>query len=180
MKKLFTLLFAACLVHGLQAQYLVSYDHIEDVDMSQFKTYHIDSVDIESIPDFQPRKEGLRRLLQAISNEMDARGYQKQSNNPDLLLNVGVTISEEVQTRETDIRDAPRYIGTRNYHWQSEEIVVREYEAGTVTLDMVDVKGNQMIWQSIAKGTLTPNPKKANKRIDKAAQRLFQKFPVKP
>ncbi len=179
MKKLATTILCTTLVtFTLSGQYLVSYDQMEDVDVTQYKTFQIEKVDVESFPEFKPREEGLSELLAAISGQMESRGYQQVESGGDLYLNLGVNITEEVQTRETDIRDAPRYMGQRNYHWESEEVVVREYTAGTVTLDLVDTKKNEMIWQSVAIGTLTPNPKKAKKRIQKAAKKLFQKYPV--
>ena len=70
-------------------------------------------------------------------------------------------------------------MGQRNYHWQAEEIVVATYKAGTVTMDVVDTAENRMIWQSVAKGALDKNESKKRKRISKAAQRLFKKYPVK-
>ena len=51
-------------------------------------------------------------------------------------------------------------MGQRNYHWESSEIVVREYEEGTVTLDFVDRAKNLMVWQGVAAGTITDNMKK--------------------
>ena len=70
-------------------------------------------------------------------------------------------------------------MGQRNYHWESGEIVVREYDEGTVTLDFVDRAKNLMVWQGVAAGTITDNMKKRDKRINTAMAKLFKKFPVK-
>ena len=109
---------------------------------------------------------------------MVARGYEKVSENPDLIINLGINITKEEQTMETDIRDAPRYIGQRNYHWESEEIVIRRYTEGTVTLDLVDATENEMIWQAVSTGTLEKKREKNKKKIVRAAQKLFKKYPV--
>ena len=99
--------------------------------------------------------------------------------NPDLLINLGVTLSREKQTRETSIQEAPRYMGSRNYHWESEEIVVRNYVSGTVTLDIVDNHKNEMIWQAVAKGVVEKKQEKNKKKIVKVTEKLFKKYPVK-
>lgn len=172
---LFMLLF---MLYG-HSQTLVSYNKSEDVDFSEFKTYQIYSLDVKNIPEFEPKKEGLNMLLEEIHKQMVARSYEKVSENPDLVINVGVTITEEVQTRQTDIRDAPRYFGQRNYHWESEEIAIGKYTAGTVTLDIVDTAKNEMIWQAVSTGVLDKKREKNKKKIVRGVQKLFKKYPVK-
>jgi len=117
--------------------------------------------------------------LDEIHEQMAARGYEKVSENPDLIINLGVSITEKEQTRETDIREAPRYIGQRNYHWEVEEIVIGHYKEGTVTFDLVDANKNEMIWQAVAAGALEKKREKNQKKITKVVKKLFKKYPVK-
>ena len=161
------------------SQTLVSYDKKEDVDFSKYKTYQIYGLDVKNIPEFEPKKTGLNLLIVEINKQMNARGYKKVAENPDLMINLGVAITAEVQTRESNLRDAPRYMGQRNYHWESEDIVVREYTEGTVTLDLVDNTENKMIWQAVSAGVLSEKREKNKKKIVKAVQKLFKKYPVR-
>lgn len=162
-----------------QSQILVSYNKADDVDFSKFKTFQVHDFEVKNIPEFEPKKEGLNLLIAEINKQMSFRGYQKVTKDPDLIINIGVTITAEVQTRDTDFRrDAPMYIGQRNYHWESEEIVVRNYIEGTVTLDIVDNRENEMIWQAVSQGTVSKKREKNKKKIVKAVQKLFKKFPV--
>lgn len=178
--KTFTMILLFLLIPILgHSQYLVSYDKSQGVDFSKYKTYQIYSLDVKSIPEFEPKKTGLNMLIGEIHKQMVARGYEKVSENPDLLINLGLEITSEVQTRETTYRDAPMYLGQRNYHWESEEIVVREYTAGTVTLDLVDTAADAMIWQAIATGILEKKREKNQKKIVKGVKKLFKKYPVK-
>ena len=173
----FTLFFLFFILYG-QSQNLISYDRSEGVDFSKYKTYQIYSLDVKNIPEFEPKKTGLNMLLEEIHKQMVARGYEKVNENPELLINLGVTITAEVQTRETDIRDA-RYMGQRNYHWESEEIVIGHYKEGTVTLDLVDANKNKMIWQAISGGVVSEKREKNKKKIVRGVQKLFKKYPVK-
>ena len=161
------------------SQILVSYDKSEGVDFSKYNTYQIYSLEVTSIPEFEPKKTGLNLLIGEINMQMVARGYEKVSENPDLIINLGVDITEEEQTRETSIREAPMYIGQRNYHWSSEEIVIGRYKEGTVTLDLVDTASNEMIWQAVASGVLEKKQEKNEKKIVKVVKKLFKKYPVK-
>jgi hypothetical protein len=162
------------------AQVLVSYDKADDTDFATFKTFQVYALDVKSYPEFEPKKEGLNLLITEINKQMEMRGYQKVKENPDLLINIGVVISKEKQTRETDIRDAPKYIGQRNYHWESEEIVVGTYIEGSVVLDMIDAKTEEMIWQAVSKGVISDKKREKNrKKITKGVAKLFKKYPVK-
>ena len=178
MKYFLFLSLSLALAYQGYSQVLVSYDKAEGLDLSKYTTFQIHKLDVNHLPEFEPRKEGLNQLIGAITNEMETRGFEKVSGNPDLFLNIGVKITEEVQTRETDIRDAPVYMGQRNYSWKSEEIVVNTYNEGTVVLDIVDTEKNEMIWQGVVKGVLSQKRSKNEKRINRAVEKLFKKFPV--
>ncbi|MCJ7468436.1 MAG: DUF4136 domain-containing protein [Maribacter sp.] len=180
MKKIIALFLLLAISHIGQAQILVSYEKADRVDFSKFKTFQVYSLDVKNIPEFEPKKEGLNLLIEEINKQMISRGYEKVKENPDLIINVGVSITAEVQTRETTFRDAPMYIGQRNYHWESEEVIVREYNEGTVALDIVDTSENEMIWQAVASGILEKKREKNRKKIATGVQKLFKKYPVKP
>jgi hypothetical protein len=163
----------------VQSQILVSYNKSNEVDFSKFKTFQINSLDVENIPEFEPKKSGLDLLVEEITKQMNTRGYKSVNKDPDLIINLGITITNKVQTRETSISEAPRYLGQRNYHWESEEIVVGKYIDGSVALDLVDAHKNEMIWQAVSSGVLSKKREKNKKKIVKAAQKLFKKFPIK-
>jgi hypothetical protein len=179
MKKLVLIALVCTLPLALHAQVLMSYDKTEGVDFTAFKTFKVYSLDVNADPDLEPKREGLNYLVEEVNRQMVARGYQKVMDNPDLLINLGVTIAREQQTRETDISDAPMYIGQRSYHWESEEVVVRNYTSGTVVMDLVDAGNNEMVWQAVSKGILSSKQEKNKKVIQKGVQKLFKKFPVK-
>jgi len=155
------------------------YDRSDDIDFYQFKTFKIYNLDVEYPPVFQPSNKGAAMLLAAIENEMKQRGFKVDKEDPDLILNVGVVIKEEVQTRETDIRDAPAYIGQRNYSWESEEIEIGKYTEGTVVLDIIQESDSELLWQAYVKEILSKKRKNNQKKIDKVVHRLFKRFPVK-
>ena len=169
-----------CTIINGYTQVLVSYDIAKGLDFSQYKTFQLYKLDVNHTPLFEPRKEGLKLLTDAIVEKMEERGFTPVEVDPDIILNVGVTIARETQTRETDIRDAPMYIGQRRYSWHAEEIIVGTYNEGTVVLDMVDGKKNEMVWQAVVKGVLAEKRSKNEKKIRKGVEKLFRKFPQEP
>ena len=162
------------------AQVLVSYDKSTDTDLSAFKTFNVVGLEVKTHPEFEPRRDGLNLLINEIKKQMMLRGYAQNLENPELILNIGVSIKKETQTRETDFRDAPMYIGQRSYSWSSEEIVVGTYDEGTVTLDVVDSGNNAMVWQAVVQGVILEKQVKNRKKIVRGVQKIFKKYPVKP
>jgi hypothetical protein len=106
---------------------------------------------------------------------MQDRGFTK-TQNPDLWLNIGIVIENKVQTRQTNIRDAPLYIGQRNYSWRSKEVEVNRYKLGTVTLDLVDQQKNEQIWEGVVQGTISNKSEKMKKRVNKGIDKLFNQL----
>ena len=95
-----------------------------------YKTYNIGGLELKS-KQGENFSKNLQHVVAAIDREMQAKGFQRGPVDPDLLINLGMAITDEVQTRETTIQDARyhvNYSGGRSYGWKSEEIVVDEYQ----------------------------------------------------
>jgi hypothetical protein len=178
-KKLLIFFLLIGLPVSFNAQTLVSYKKTESVDFSSYKTYKINKVNIQNTPEFEAKKEGINMLIFEINKQMSSRGYTvTTSDNADMLINLGIALQTVESKRETTLRDAPAYIGQRNYHWEAQEIVTYRYTEGTVIFDLVDIQNNELIWQAISRGTLSDKREKNKKKVVKAVEKLFKKFPV--
>ena len=147
------------------------------VDFSAYKTY--DYYELEASGDtagnkFNPYTDLLR---QAISRELEAKGLQQSSTDPDLRVNIGIVVREETQTRETNIREAPRYMGQRRYSWKSEQVEVGRYKTGTATIDLVDSRKNMMVWQGVMEGIISKKERSYESDVNRGVAELFEKFP---
>ncbi|RYG05652.1 MAG: DUF4136 domain-containing protein [Chitinophagaceae bacterium] len=155
---------------------VVKTDKVAGVNFQSFKTFGF--YKLEATGDTSSKFDFYSSLLkQAIARELTAKGYTQTSSDPDLLVNLGVVVKEETQTRQTDIREAPRYIGQRRYTWKSEEVPVGQYKTGTATVDLVESKQNRMVWQGTLEGIIPGNRKTYEKEINKGVTALFAKFP---
>ncbi|MCC2546766.1 DUF4136 domain-containing protein [Hymenobacter sp. BT175] len=147
------------------------------VDFTAYRTYNFMDAAARNEAFYLAPGTGIDELKAAVSRELESRGYRR-SEKPDLWVNIGVVTQERVQTRQTNFQDAPRYMGQRNYHWKSEDVVVGRYEEGTATVEVVDAARNERVWQGVASSTLSKDPEKVAQRIDEGIQRMFVKFPV--
>jgi hypothetical protein len=149
-------------------------------NFSQYKTfgfYKIEASGDTITPGFNKR---VGYLKDAITGEMTKRGYTFKETNPDLAVNIGLIAENKVQTRETNWRTDGRYtyMGQRNYGWSAGEVEVGRYREGTVTLHIVDVAQNKMIWKGSANGVLPEKEKNLPEMAVSSMAELFKKFPV--
>ncbi|MBX2840815.1 MAG: DUF4136 domain-containing protein [Flammeovirgaceae bacterium] len=107
---------------------VVSSDVEADVNFNDYKTFGFYKFNVEDKDNIFLTEPDFTLLKNAITSEMEKRSFKFQENNPDLMINLGVVAQNKDQTRETDFRDGRMgYMGQRNYHWESEEVVVNKY-----------------------------------------------------
>ena len=93
-------------------------------------------------------------FISAIDREMQSRGY-KRSDNPDLRINVYVHTKEKIRTTSTPT--AGGYYGYRGYRYGmygGYETTTTQYTEGTVNIDLVDNRSNELAWEGAAVGRI--------------------------
>jgi uncharacterized protein DUF4136 len=162
---------------GCTAGKVVKREKAPSADFQAYKTF--DFYKLEASGDTSANRFKLYTdvLRDAVARELLAKGYTQTSSDPDMLVNIGIVVKEETQTRETNIREAPRYMGQRRYSWKSQEVEVGRYKSGTVTIDLVDKDKNTMVWEGVVEGIISQRTNTYQNDINKAVTNLFSKFP---
>ncbi len=179
MKKYLVFLFAIALT-ACSTVRILNTELGDNVDLSKYKTFDFYRLRASGDTISSVFEARIDLLKEAISAELSKRGYQQSSSNPDMLINIGVRIKEQVETRQTDWKTdgAPKYIGQRNYSWKSEEIEIGRYREGTVAIHLVDAAQKKMIWKGVVQGVAPEKQTNAQEEIQKGIKTLFTKFPV--
>ena len=119
----------------------------------------------------------------AVSREMEKRGYAYDPTDPDLLVNFYTNVREV-----NDVHRAPYvpYMGYSYFDYRHglygtwpfyENAYPVTYQVGTVNVDIVDGEKMQLVWQGLAEGRITKEDMKNQQRsIDSAVGELFQRF----
>ncbi|MCX2740227.1 DUF4136 domain-containing protein [Pontibacter anaerobius] len=146
--------------------------------LSEYKTFDFYDVEASGV-ELEPYTPQLDHVKEEITKQLEQRGLSRSTAQPDLKINLGVVVAEKVQTRETNIlTDPPFYMGQRRYTWKSEEVVVRRYREGTLSMHLVDNARNELVWQGAAEGVIPDdNSAKLQNRISKGIQKLIQEIP---
>jgi Domain of unknown function (DUF4136) len=108
-----------------------------------------------------------RILVKSIENELSVRGVFPDEAEPGLYVVYHASAHEEFEVAGGYRRD-----------WEdSGQVTVDSHVAGTLVVDLVDVKANRIVWRAIATATVTGNPKKVRGRLPTIVQRMFEDFP---
>jgi hypothetical protein len=160
------------------------YDHT--IDFSQYKTYaFFNPMGIEN-PNYSSIYGSIFR--DAISKEMESRGYVK-SDNPDLLINVSGRLQEKTQvTTTSDPYMAGGYYGYRRGiygtwggYGYGTTTHVSNYTEGTVNVDIVDRVRKRMVWEGVAVGRVNEKRtgEETRSRIHSVIQEMFAVYPFR-
>lgn len=147
--------------------------HASDFSITNYKTFNFLDLDTtgEMGSNFNTR---IGWIKEEVAKQLTAKGLNQTSENPDLHINIGITIEEKIQTRETDFTtDRTRYMGQRNYSWQSEEIEVGRYKEGTVKIELVDRSKNKAVWEGSAASVVLKKDEASKKNIAVGMEKLF-------
>ena len=123
------------------------------------------------------------RIKSGIRREMDARGYVFDATRPDLRVNFQGIVQEK-----TDVWTVPRTDYHIVYGYRRSFLVpvwydqteVRQYDEGTLTVDLIDAAANRMVWTGSAIGRVTQaSPEERATASDQAVAAIFERYPAR-
>ena len=148
-------------------------DFDRSADFSKYRTYKW--IEGESLTE---NSIVLKRLTAAIDRQILAKGLVK-ADPADLLVAL-----QAHRSRETVYYPQSRVAWGWGYgpgwwrgnlvYWHPEEIPV-----GTLVVDLVDAKSNQLVWRGVARRVLDPmaSVEEKERNADETAARLFESYP---
>lgn len=166
------------LLTGCSPSIQVNTEPAPGFQLSNYRTFAFYEVEASGEGLTPAYRTQVQYLQQAISDKLEARGLTQSTSDPDLLINLGIVVTEEVQTRQTDIRsDPPNYIGQQRYTWRSREVEVGRYREGTVSVHLVDNDRNELVWRGMAEAVLQRKQQKLQAQIVEGVDEMFREIP---
>jgi hypothetical protein len=163
------MLLLAC---GSFAQHVkTDYDH--GANFGQYKTYSWEKVQT---------KDPLLvdRIKSAVNSALAAKGWTEVPTGGD----VEVFAIETTQNQQTLDTFYNGFGGGRRWGgfggFGDATTTVETYKVGTLVIDLFDAKTEKLIWRSSSSDTLSDNPDKNTKNLDKGVNKMFQHFPPAP
>ncbi|MCC9623960.1 DUF4136 domain-containing protein [Thalassospira sp. MA62] len=155
-------------------------DHDPAADFGQFQTFAFLETAGQNLEKQYTTLAG-QRIEDAISAALEARGYRVDIRNPDLLINFDLKTQDKTRT------SPPMYVGGY-YGYRSGMYVgwpgyiepgyVDNYTEGTLTIDVVNRRTNQMVWEGTAIARVTNDMRKApNESVRSAVASIMAQYP---
>jgi hypothetical protein len=112
-----------------------------------------------------------QRIAAAIQGQLAAKGFREVESNPDVIVAYHTGMRRE--------RSAT-YTGMGNWRMGGMGTISQnDQNAGTLVVDISNAHNRQLLWRGVASDTLSDNPDKNTKKIDKAVSKMFKKYPPK-
>jgi hypothetical protein len=146
------------------------YDH--SVDFSKFRTFAWKAANPES-NGVVTNSLVLSRIHDAVSEGLRSKGIVENRTNPDLFV-----VTHVGAENQQDIDYWPSVGGWRHWGWMGPDVIVQRYVEGTIVLDMVDAKTNQLVWRSVSTATGSDLiDVQSEKKVDKMVASALKHFP---
>lgn len=149
----------------------------KNVDFTSYKTFDFYEIKEEHL---KMKEVNRRRLAMAIELELGMKGIKRSINDPDLLVNLYSMINraENLNADQSNVG----YYGAASPYGTSIGISVspgnnaKYYTQGTVTIDLVDRKQNQLILEGVAKID-AGDKEDEDQMINYTVKKVFNKIP---
>jgi hypothetical protein len=162
------LVFASC------SSVKVYSDFDNKVDFTQYRTYAFHKNGIDKVEISQLDK---KRILNAIDRELVNKAMIK-SNNPDLLINIFTKEREKIDVNQFNMGWGYGWgWGWNPYLWGGRNTYATASTEGTLYIDLIDARKNELIWQGEGVGYLTENRREKEKRINEFVAKILEQFP---
>jgi hypothetical protein len=111
------------------------------------------------------------RVKTAVEKGLDARGLEKTtSGTADVVLHYHASVTQRVDANGVDER-----------YGYCEDCRPFVFDAGTLTLDVVDARTNRLVWRGWAERSfdgIVDNQQWLERQVDEAVDRILRKYPV--
>ena len=154
----------------------VSTDYNHSTNFSQYHTYSWSRVKTSD-----PLNQD--RVKQAVDQDLTAKGCQMVPSGGNVAITaVGATRNQQEYNSFYD------GFGGGGFGWRrgwggggfgDTTTTVEQIPIGTLVVDMYDTGSKQLVWRGMASDTLSSKPEKNTQKLDKAINKMFDKFPPK-
>jgi hypothetical protein len=145
----------------------VTTDSVPGTDWSKYHTYAW----AEGTPAQDPITA--QKIVAAIDAQLAGKGLKKVDADPDLIVLYHVSTDQQKSLNWSSMGGFGRFGGMGSA--QVDTVI-----NGQLKVDIADAKAKQFLWRGTAMDTVSNNPQKLEKQINKALTKMFQKFPPTP
>lgn len=150
----------------------VNSDYDKKADFTQYKTfaYYKTGIDKVEISDLDKK-----RILRSIDEVMLGKGFTK-SDTPDLLININTKAEKNYNVNQ--------FYSGWGYGWGwgwgpgwGYNTSLYTTTEGILTIDLIDAKNKELIWQGVGTGYLTKDTNEKDENIKNFVVKILEQYP---
>ncbi len=165
---LLTLASGLCLAQKVE----VDYDH--GANFANFKTYSW----APSAAGAQVNQLMEQRIVSAVDEELAKKGLRRVESGGDVTVSYQAAVRQETQLTTYNTGYGPGW----GWGWGASGISTTnatKIPVGTLVIDLTDPTARQLVFRAYATDTLSDKPEKNAKKLKKAIDKMFEKYPPK-
>lgn len=173
--KFFALFFAVALSSCSSVNVNADYDM--NATFEGYKTYAYNKTGIDKVEISDLDK---KRILHSIDESMATKGFTK-SENPDVLINFFTKEREQVSVNQFNAGWGYGWgwgWGWNPWMWGG-NTTVSSHTEGTLTIDIIDARKKELIWQGTGEGILAKSAEKKDEKIKEFVSKILEQYPPK-
>ncbi|MBS1767263.1 MAG: DUF4136 domain-containing protein [Acidobacteria bacterium] len=160
----------------------VKYDYDVSQDFSRYKTFDL----------YAPGRQGKgerngdslmdKRIRAAVAAELQTKGFSREeAADPDFLVACYPIFRTRHYRTTTHVGFGGGWYRPWGYRVGTSFSQVHPYREGSLVIEIVDARTNQLVWQGSDEGVLTglDDPERANDAVASAVKETLAKFPPK-
>jgi hypothetical protein len=157
----------------------INHDWDKDAPFPDYQTYQWLEVENTPVPGNartaqQSNDLFKQRVRRAVNAELDKKGLTLVDSDPDLLVVFHTGVEQKINVTDWGYRYSYDYWG-----WGGRQIDVYQYEEGTLIVDLIDARAQELVWRGSGSRTVDPNwsPEKTDHVVQDAVKKMFTKYP---
>ena len=97
------------------------------------------------------------QLIAATTDELEMRGWRREQNNPNVVINFLLETQEQIRSRNTGASVSTMHRSGRYSGWGAtmSTPTIEQTTQGALSIDMIDPSRNQVIWEGTATNRVT-------------------------
>lgn len=125
-------------------------------------------------PEYFNNFENIELIKENIVEELKAKGFEQDSNQPDFLINFQI-IAEERSAITTSYSQEDMNGDRAWIPFSGQE--VHHFIEGSLVIDVIDAQTSDLVWRAYGVQYFEPDEKLNEKRMQRAVRKALQKFP---
>jgi hypothetical protein len=154
--------------------FFVKSDYSYKGDFQNYNSFYLISGDVKTNADNSKEADNSGNTIEQLINyQMELHGYQMKASNPSLLVSYHI-FNDKIKLRGYDQQDLMYWI--KNKGDQEYDPITYKLPEGTLIIQFIDTKQDQIIWQGYVSGLLPENDLYSSRDLKRAVFLIFDRY----